>query len=282
RDHLNTYPSMKEYAEAKAQIFRHQKSQDVVFFPNDHHFDQYAKQAHGQAYRFGKKGSLETRLVKSAKLKLLGEHNIKNAEAAVAVALKFGVDQKTIKRALESFSGLPDRLETVAVKKGVRYINDTTATTPDATIAAIQSVIARSHTTKQSPRSHLLQRRTHLRRGRLPRSQSLTRNDNGRIHLIFGGADKELKFDEVARIIKHGKISVTLLPGTARAKIIKAFRSAGVIHQDAKDLKSALLLIRQNLKFGDIVLLSPGCASFGLFKNEYDRGEKFKKLLTHF
>ena len=273
RDHLNTYPSMKEYAEAKAQIFCHQKSTDTVFLPSDHAFDRYAKQAPGQVYRFGKKGSPEARLVKNSKLKLLGEHNIKNAEAAAAVALKLGMDRKAIKRALESFAGLPDRLETVAIKRGVRYVNDTTATTPDATIAALNSVIARSHTTKQSPRSPR----------RLPRSQSLARNDKTKLYLIFGGADKELKFDEVARMIKkHPNVKVTLLPGTAHAKIVKAFRSARVSYEDVKDLKAALSFIRQNIKSGDTVLLSPGCASFGFFKNEYDRGEQFKKLLTHF
>jgi len=252
RDHLNTYPSMKEYAEAKAQIFCHQKSTDTVFLPSDHAFDRYAKQAPGQVYRFGKKGSPEARLVKNSKLKLLGEHNIKNAEAAAAVALKLGMDRKAIKRALESFAGLPDRLETVAIKRGVRYVNDTTATTPDATIVALTGF----------------------------RFQV---SGFRKIHLIFGGADKELKFDEVARMIKkHPNVKVTLLPGTAHAKIVKAFRSARVSYEDVKDLKAALSFIRQNIKSGDTVLLSPGCASFGFFKNEYDRGEQFKKLLTHF
>ncbi len=248
RDHLNTYPSMKEYAEAKAQVFRHQSSQDKVFLPGDHAFDRYAKQAPGEVYRFGKKGSAEARLVKHSKLKLLGEHNIKNAEAAVAVALKLGVDSKMIKRALETFRGLPDRLEVVATKRGVRYINDTTSTTPDATIAALKALA--------------------------PNKKD--------IHLIFGGADKELRFDEVARAIKRPNVKVTLLPGTAHAKIVKAFRSARVSYQDVKDLKHALALIHQNTKSGDTILLSPGCASFGFFKNEYDRGEQFKKLLTRF
>lgn len=243
-DHLNTYSGMEEYAEAKAQIFRHQQPDDVVFLPADKSFDAFAESAPGRVIRFGKKGK-EVAIVKSVKMKLLGEHNVRNAEAAVAVALAMGVAVATIKNVLRTFAGLPNRQEVVAVKKGVRYINDTTATTPDATIAALRALS----------------------------------NKKGSVHLIFGGADKELVFTEVAKEMKKTQSMVYLLPGTAHEKIISALKKSNVPFDDVADLAEAMRVILQKTQKGDVVLLSPGCASFGLFMNEFDRGETFKKLV---
>ncbi|MDO8583869.1 MAG: UDP-N-acetylmuramoyl-L-alanine--D-glutamate ligase, partial [bacterium] len=285
RDHLNTYPGMEEYAEAKAQIFRHQDADGLVFLPGDDLFDAYAESAPGAVERFGKKGSEEFEIVANATMKLLGEHNKKNAEAAVAVALALGVSSAKIHKTLETFKGLQNRLELVREYNGIRFVNDTTATTPDATIAAIKAL-----------------------------------QKSGPLHLIFGGADKELEFNEVASVIAArqkptpslpyqggrsniplirgigseqarafegvsahgGLLSVYLLPGTAHEKIINAFKKSGVSFQDVEDLHEAFKVIRQRVKKGDTVLLSPGCASFGLFKNEFDRGDQFKKLVKNF
>ncbi len=243
RDHLNTYSSMVEYAEAKAQIFRHQKPEDTVFLPIDRSFDAYADEAPGRVIRFGKKGSEEEGLVHAAEMKLLGEHNMRNAMIATAVALDHHVPPSMIKKVLRTFPGLPNRLEFIAIKKGVRYINDTAATTPDATMAALGAL-------KGSP-----------------------------IHLIFGGADKELEFTEVAKRLKKTKHDIVLLPGTAHEKIVSAFQKACVLYQDVQDLQEAVSALCSRARKGDIILLSPGCASFGLFKNEFDRGEQFKKLI---
>jgi len=248
RDHLNAYPTMAEYAEAKAQIFRHQTPHDTVFLPGDRFFDSYAQEAPGAVVRFGKKGSQEEAIVKSVKMKLLGQHNQMNAMTAVAVALHMGVPIKTIKKVLTSFKGLPNRLELIATKKGVNYMNDTTATTPDATIAAIQS---------------------------LPTTPCT-------LHLIFGGADKELEFDQVAGVLKKSHVNIALLPGTAHDKITKAFHAHRVAYTDVPDLREALKMLKARAVKGDTILLSPGCASFGLFKNEFDRGEQFKKLVESY
>lgn len=246
RDHLNTYSNMRAYAEAKAQIFLHQKKDGVVFLPADPLFNAWAKRAPGRVIRFGK--DPEAALVEGAKMKLLGEHNQKNAEAATAVALSFGVSVRDIKRALSLFRGLPNRLEWIATKRGIRFMNDSASTTPDATIVAIQATRNK-------------------------------RQGTGRIHLIFGGADKKLIFDELAREIKQRRVSVTLLSGTAHGKIVKAFRRVGVVFRDAQDLRDAIRLILQTAKRGDSVLLSPGCASFGEFKNEFDRGRTFNRFV---
>lgn len=247
RDHLNTYASMEEYTEAKAQIFRHQSTEDLALLPAGKTFDAYASEAAGSVYRWGKKASPEAKLVRESKLKINGEHNVRNAEAATAVALLLGVNKSVVKKSLEAFKGLENRQEVVGVKHGITFVNDTTSTTPDATLAALG-----------------------VYRG----------SGSNRVHLIFGGADKELEFDEIARALgKRKDAAVYLLPGTAERKIKTAFKMSRVSFDEVKDLKDAFRKIESVSKKGDVVLLSPGSASFGLFKNEFDRGEQFKKLV---
>lgn len=284
RDHLNTYPGMEEYAEAKAQIFRHQTQDGLVFLPSDKSFDVFANSAPGQVIRFGKKGDKAAQIVQSIKLKMIGEHNVTNAIIAATVALELGVPVSAIKKVLKSFPGLPNRLEFVGTVNGIRFINDTTATTPDATIAAVKALTPTKGTTPPpSP---------HHGGGGSDRISLLHEEGRGGVrslHLLFGGADKELEFDELARVISditrfalpvsRYTIQVYLFPGTAHEKITRTFKSNHVAYQDMEDMKAAMQTIKKSAKRGDVVLLSPGCASFGLFKNEFDRGEQFKKLV---
>ncbi len=244
RDHLNTYPSMKEYAEAKAQVFRHQQSEDMAFLPSNSAFTAYAKSAPGHVYRFGKQGSEEAKIVASTKTALHGDHNIRNMETAVAVARYVGVSIPVIKRVLKTFAGLPGREEILRVWNGVTIVNDTTATTPDGTLAALKRF-----------------------------------SGKGNVHLIFGGADKGLEFISSARVIKRLKPIVWLLPGSAHEKITAAWSAARVPWVEVGDLKDALTQIRALVQRGDTVLLSPGCASFGQFNNEFHRGDVFKQLV---
>lgn len=238
RDHLNMYPSMVEYAEAKAQIFRHQDADDVVFLPSESTFNEYAKEAPSKVVRV-KKSNIS--------LSIPGEHNQMNASFAEAVAQELGVSSVKIKTALKKFKGLPNRIETVANKRGLTFINDTTATTPDGTIAALNAYPAKSD--------------------RL-------------IHLIFGGADKELDFAEVTSLLKKRKdVGVYLLAGTAQKKIEARFKKVGIHYSLFENLDAVFAKLKEMTEKGDLVLLSPGCASFGLFKNEFHRGEEFVKLV---
>jgi UDP-N-acetylmuramoylalanine--D-glutamate ligase len=231
RDHLNMYPSMAEYAEAKAQIFRHQRPDDFVLLPADKLFNGYAKEASGSVLRVKKE---------KIALSILGEHNLLNASFAAAVAKLLGVPSSKTKFILKSFKGLPNRFETIAVKKGVTFINDTTATTPDGTLAALRAL----------------------------------KPSKATIHLLFGGADKELDFKEIASYLKKRKDVVTyLLSGTAETKIKKA----GIRGNWFSEFEHAFKAVQP--KKGDVLLLSPGCASFGMFKNEFDRGEQFRALV---
>jgi UDP-N-acetylmuramoylalanine--D-glutamate ligase len=246
RDHLNAYPSMEEYAEAKAQIFRNQTPDDVVFLPATKDFDEYAKQAPSHVLR-----------VKQGKFNLAipGEHNQMNASFAAAVALTLGVKKTVIEKVLKNFKGIPMRQEIIAKKNGITFVNDSTATTPDGTIAALGVY-------------------------KFPKTKSWKIPNANFVQLIFGGADKELEFEEVATVLgKRSDVAVYVLPGTAHAKIDKAFKRHKVVAMDVKDMKEAFKTIHQYGSRGDVVLLSPGCASFGMFKNEFDRGEVFNKLV---
>lgn len=247
RDHLNTYGSMEEYGEAKAQIFRHQTGDGLVLLPVDAAFDPYAESTPGEVMRIGGGKDQGSLFVNSIVLRLPGEHNRQNAAFATALCLKLGVKKEAIKKVLNAFTGLPNRLEEVAIINGVTYINDTTATTPDATMAALNAFSSKV--------------------------------GDASIHLIFGGADKELEFDEVAALMKKETPLIYLLPGTAHKKILTAFKKAHLSYLEVKDLADAFTHINRKKKEGDKVLLSPGCASFGLFKNEFDRGETFVRLV---
>lgn len=244
RDHLNTYPGMEEYAEAKAQIFRHQTEQDVVVLNGDDAYGrQWARETPSQVHIFSKKQLSSFR--QEFPLRLPGDHNALNALAASTVAFAAGATKVAIRKALRGFTGLPHRQEVVAVRGGMTYVNDTTATTPDGTIAAL---------------------RTFRKRG-------------SRIHIIIGGADKELEFDDLATELRKAHAHVIVLPGTAHAKLTRAFGRRNVPFEDASDLRSAVMRCQRLAAKGDVIVLSPGCASFGLFKNEFDRGEQFRRLV---
>jgi UDP-N-acetylmuramoylalanine--D-glutamate ligase len=130
-------------------------------------------------------------------------------------------------------------METVGEIRGVRYVNDTTATTPDATVAALRSLPARSAV------------------------------------LIAGGTDKELEFRQLAREIAAKAKACVFLPGTATDKLKKALGRARIAVVEAGSMVEAVRLAATLASRGDTVLLSPGAASFGLFRNEFDRGERF-------
>lgn len=246
RDHQDAYADMESYSEAKAQIFRHQKPEDVVLLPADKEFHDYAEEAPGYVYRFGKKNSEEKRIVASTKLKVLGEHNKRNAEVACAVALELGIAPALIKKTLSQFKGLDNRIQSIGSIKGIECINDTTATTPDGTRVALEALKQPKHA----------------------------------IHLLFGGANKALDFTVISQLLKKRKdVIVYLLPGTAKEEIVKAFNQASVRFEETADLAHAVERAFEEAKKGDRILLSPGCASFGFFKNEFDRGEQFVRII---
>jgi len=143
------------------------------------------------------------------------------------------------RKALESFVGVPGRLELVREVKGVKIYNDTTATTPEATLAAL-AALNPAHTV-----------------------------------LIMGGADKKL--DMNALLLKLGEVKrVILLAGTGTSRVLEFIPNASVFDDLSKAVYEALVAAES----GDTILFSPAFASFGMFKNEYDRGDQFNALIN--
>ncbi|MFA5000602.1 MAG: UDP-N-acetylmuramoyl-L-alanine--D-glutamate ligase [Candidatus Paceibacterota bacterium] len=197
---------------------------------------------------------------KSWKIKLLGEHNLLNIAYAVTVARILDVPEKIIKQVVENYAGVPGRLEFLREVKGVKYYNDTTATTPDGVIAALKAL-------------NLPRRRSS---GNFPMTVV---GAGAKIILIGGGRDKELDYKKYAPVVKKSVKALALFQGTATDKIIKILNKTKFPVQVFDNMPSAFTWANSFAQKGDIVLLSPGAASFGVFKNEFDRGDQFVNLV---
>jgi UDP-N-acetylmuramoylalanine--D-glutamate ligase len=242
-DHMNYYKNdMKMYFADKANIFLNQKEDDFLILGAQ--MAQYVEE-------FGYKKQIkahttvvgEKELPKDWHLKIPGGHNRYNASIAVAVAGVLGIDDNVIKSAIESFEGVEGRLEFLREVNGVKIYNDTTATVPDATVVALKAL---------DPEA---------------------KKD---IILIMGGADKGLDMSELLQEIPNYCKKVLLLAGTGTERIKNELSNAEVFDS----LESAVNAAVESAAAGDILLLSPAFASFGMFKNEYDRGDQFKKLVA--
>lgn len=267
-DHLSTYGSFAAYAAAKAEILACQDEDGVAILNRDNAVARkMSRSAHGKVFWFSKKrfsgdgayaekgkifflrsGKREAVADLSDIRHLKGEHNLENALAAVCAAKALGLKDTSVVKALRSFRGLPDRQELVREVRGVRFVNDTTATSPDGAIAALRTFATRKR----------------------------------KVILIAGGKDKELDFKEMAKEVKARAKDLILLSGTGSEKLVKELKRIGYPYETVpvvNDMPTAVRLARAQAEKGDIVLLSPGCASFGLFQNEFDRGEKFVKAV---
>jgi len=171
--------------------------------------------------------------------KLIGEHNQENFNLASQVLEILGIKKSIIKKEIKNYSGLPGRMEFVRNFKGIDYYNDTNATSPEAVIAAINAI-------------------------------------NKDIILIAGGNDKELNYKEMVEIIEKKVKTLILIKGTATEKIVDLM---GYSIETVDNMRDAIKKANKFAKNGDMILLSPGAASFGIFKNEYDRGNQFVKLI---
>lgn len=179
-------------------------------------------------------------------VRLPGRHNLENVLAAVTIASLAGASAAAARQVAAEFSGVEHRLETVAERGGVRWINDSIATAPDRTAAALRTV-------------------------------------SGPVLLIAGGYDKHLPFAELAPLIVE-RVKTLVLLGDTRAKIREAVAAAaagaGPEIVEVDDLAQAVSACRERARPGDAVLLSPACASYGLYQNFEERGRHFKQLVT--
>ena len=264
-DHLNTYSGIDDYAAAKENIFSHQNLQDYVILNRDNRFTKkMGSHAPSKRFWFSMKefksengcylngdniyfrlDGQERKILSVKDIKIPGKHNIENVLAAVCACSVYGIAPVKIKKGIKSFSGIADRLELIKYSQGIKYYNDTTSTTPEAGIAALDA---------------------------------LGDNKKKNIILIAGGSDKGLDFKPWIKEIKKYCKAVVLLSGTGTDKIKKIMPSNMEI-TEVKSMVDAIGVSKSFVKRGDIILLSPACASFGMFVNEFDRGEQFRKVV---
>lgn len=263
-DHLDTYDGFEEYAETKRSIARHSTPEDTLVLNGD---DSLVWQAatstdarivwFGSERRSGDGVWLRDRTLvweiggSTGSIDLpdrpvfAGRHQHLNAAAAIAASIVRGADESAVRAGLERYQGVRDRSEVVGEIDGVLYVNDTSATAPVAAIAALDAW-----------------------RGR-------------RVHVIAGGFDKQLSLDELGSVLAADAATVTLLDGTATPRLMAAIAAAGGSWSGPFDsMKAAIAAAAAAAVPGDVVLLSPGCASFGLFRDEFDRGDKFRAAVA--
>lgn len=252
-DHLDWHVDMDEYIEAKTNLVRFQKPGDrTIFYMENSISCRIADASPGTKVPFPSSESAEVkddwviikgeRIIPVEKLGLIGPHNHQNVCAAVTAAWDYCQNKMVLSSVLENFKGLPHRLERVGEVNGVLYVNDSFSTNPQPTIAAIKSFAA-------------------------PKI------------IILGGSDKGADFNEMAKDILHGGVKKAILIGSTAEKIAKALQQAEYHNYEiiTGKMPEIMMAAAHAAEPGDVVLLSPACASFGLFSNYKDRGEQFKQ-----
>ncbi len=236
-DHLDWHKDVDEYVDAKSQITKYQGPDDFLIFN-----DQYPNSVKIGMMGQGKKIAISRNDWKAA-MRIRGEHNRENMVAAATVAKIVGVDDETIRKIALEFKGLEHRLEEVGQVNGVTYYDDSISTTPETAIAAIQAF-----------------------------SEPMV--------LILGGSDKGADFTNLGKVIGEAKnIKAVILMGLMAEKIKAAIVTAKAkikILEGAKSMAEVIGQAKSVATSGDVIVLSPACASFDMFKNYKDRGEQFK------
>lgn len=230
-DHQNYYADMQSYFSDKANIFRNQAPGDALFVEAS--VAQIVADARPPAAV-----QIPPPIPPEWNLKIMGEHNRLNAALAAAALRTVGLSEEEIRAGVESFEGIEGRLQPVRDVDGVHIVNDNNATTPAATLAALNSV---------------------------PVEKTV---------LIMGGSDKGLDMHDLIVVARRCK-AVVLVPGTGTDRIAAEFPQA----VRAGTLEDAVHAARGKAAQGDYILFSPAFASFGMFKNEYDRNDQFLKVV---
>jgi UDP-N-acetylmuramoylalanine--D-glutamate ligase len=265
-EHLDYHQNQANYIAAKESIVKFQKSSDMMVINADfENSGKFAELSPAKKIWFSRKREVKqgayvekneikykdelgavVKICDTTNIKLKGEHNYENVCAALCVVKEYNVAHSAIVSVLENFTGLPHRLELVRKAGGVCFYNDSFSTTPETTIAAIQSF--------QEP-----------------------------LTLIVGGSSKNSQFASLGKAISDSPyIQNVLLIGEEAKKIKQACVDAGArsnFIEAGGTMKDIVSKAIQFTERGGVVLLSPACASFDMFKNYKDRGEQFKKVV---
>ncbi|MEP7205030.1 MAG: UDP-N-acetylmuramoyl-L-alanine--D-glutamate ligase [Candidatus Saccharibacteria bacterium] len=251
QEHLDVHDSMAEYVAAKANITRYQTSQDILVY---NQANDYARtigqrsQARPIGYpdersahvRNGWFFYAEQLICSVDSLQILGQHNQDNACAAIDVVWNITQDVTAIEKGLSGFTGLPHRLKFVRSVAGVHYYDDSIATTPSSAIAALRAF-------------------------------------SGPKVVILGGSSKGSDFGELGKELTRHSVRAILI-GSEAQNIAKSCRQAGFVDFEVMSVPTMETVVQRAQALaepGTVVLLSPACASFGLFKNYTDRGNQF-------
>lgn len=268
-NHLDVHPTMEDYIEAKYNILAHQRSEDIAVLNFDDpitrglaekcparvvFFSAKAELADGSFLRDGKivfrQANREIEVCSIADIKLRGPHNVYNVLAAAATSLLSGVNPASVRAVVLTFTGVAHRLEPIAEIDGVRYFNDSIATSPERTMAALNSF--------EEP-----------------------------IVVLLGGRDKHLPMEAMAKKILE-KCRAAILFGEAvpllQTAISREMQAQGVPRGDfaieiADSFSDLPRLARKHARPGDVVLLSPACTSYDSFRDFEERGMEFRRLV---
>jgi UDP-N-acetylmuramoylalanine--D-glutamate ligase len=271
-NHLDRHPTMGAYTEAKVNILRYQGPGDVAVLGYDNpitrglinsqfsnpdspsvlSFSLRTEVEQGAFVQDGKvvlrSGGEKWQICAMADIKLLGQHNVENVLAACAIAGAAGADPQSMAQVATTFASVEHRLELVRTLRGVRYYNDSIATSPERTVAALRSF--------EEP-----------------------------IVLLAGGRDKHLPWEEMAQLTLR-KVRHLMLFGEAAPIIERAIhdarctmRNAGLVIHRCGTLEEAVETAAKNAQPGDVVLLAPGGTSFDAFRDFAERGERFRELV---
>ncbi|WP_167956898.1 UDP-N-acetylmuramoyl-L-alanine--D-glutamate ligase [Anaerosporobacter faecicola] len=260
-DHLNRHHTMEKYIQAKVNITKNQTPYDtcvlnyedeilrevgkklnvhVIYFSSERELEEGIF-LRGEEI-FSRFDGIETLICNVHDLKLIGKHSYENVMAGVAIAISLDVPMDVIKKAICAFEAVEHRIEYVTTKRGVKYYNDSKGTNPDAAIKAIQSMSTKTV-------------------------------------LIGGGYDKNSDYKEWIEAF-DGKVKKLVLIGQTKEKIAETARECGFTdYVFADTFEEAMAICIDEAKPGEAVLLSPACASWGMFKNFEQRGEIFKELV---
>jgi UDP-N-acetylmuramoylalanine--D-glutamate ligase len=261
-DHLDYHEDRDEYVEAKENIFRHQTEDDIAILYDKNLHSALRTMKTKNIYLYSNTKELtspgafirnntiifidqlgnEEEVYNLKNLKLIGSHNFENAMAALIAAKLLNIPNSHIKEVLDTFSGLPSRLEDIGSVNDIRFINDSFSTNPQTCIAAIKSF--------DKP-----------------------------IHLFLGGSEKNANFDELINTIKNTiNIKGIYIMGETQKRMNKLFKAQGIHPNQVRRLREGVEMAFFNAKKDDIILMSPACASFGMFKNYKERAEVFKDI----
>jgi UDP-N-acetylmuramoylalanine--D-glutamate ligase len=255
QDHLDRYHDIAEYGEAKARVFMNQQQDDfLVLNFDDPLVKSFPKRTSATVVPFSRLQRFNPgacvldghlvfngrRICRVDEIKIKGVHNLENALAAAAVSLCAGADSRAVAAVLRKFPGLEHRLEFVREKDGVSYINDSKGTNVGAVMKSVEGFA--------QP-----------------------------VILIAGGLDKGSDFSTLYHLFNK-KVKLLILIGEAAGKMAQALGTATET-VFAKTLQDAVTLASERARSGDVVLLSPACASFDMFRDFEDRGRQFKEAV---